>query len=489
MASKKSLKILVAAAEAAPLAMAGGLGDVIGSLPLALKNLGCQVVVVLPAYRQALARIAEYKLTTRNLPIRMGKMNLNADILVGRLAPGVPVCLVRQDDFFDRSGLYGGEQGEYPDNPERFIFFSRSIPLLCAASGFFPDVILANDWQTGLVMALLNEGALPRTAGVFAIHNMGYPGLVPPDRIENIGLPDSYYHIEGMEYYGQTSLLKAGIVYAQAVTTVSPSYAQEIQTPELGAGLDGLMRSIKDRLYGIINGVDYQTWDPATDKHLAAQYSSKDLSGKTACKKDLIKLMGLPVGTPGMPIVGMVTRLVDQKGCSLVIKAAKRLFALDMRLILLGSGDNRYQRIFSRLKARYPDHLGLELGFDPVLAHKVVAGCDMFLMPSLYEPCGLTQLYSLKYGTIPIVRATGGLKDTVFDPDDGHVPATGFKFERFDATDLVQAVSRAVKAYQDHKLWQAMMHNAMAQNFSWHNSAREYLAVFEQAIAARRKKE
>jgi starch synthase len=480
-----ALSILVAASEAAPLAKAGGLGDVIGNLPGALKDLGCRVTVVLPAYRRALEQIQDYRLTARNLPVQMGSRHLGVDILVGNITPGVPLCLIRQDELFSRSEIYQSRRGKFPDDVERFVLFSRSIPVFCAASGFYPDVILANDWHTGLIMALLAEGALPRTVGVFAIHNMGYLGLVPSTFKENIGLPERYYRTEGMEYHGQISLLKAGIVYSQAVTTVSPTYAREIQTPEFGSGLDGLMRSVNDRLYGILNGVNYHIWNPATDKDIVANYSADSLSGKAACKKELLKLMGLPDEIAEKPLVGMVTRLVGQKGCDLVAEAARDLFDLDLGLVLLGTGDESYQSLFSELRARHPNRFGLKLGFDGVMAHKVLAGCDMFLAPSLYEPCGLAPMFSLCYGTIPIVRATGGLRDTVRDPSDGRGPGTGFKFSRFLAEDLMQAVRRAVNTFQDRDGWKAMMLEAMAQRFLWHDSAMKYLDVFERAVAAR----
>lgn len=483
---ENGLSILVAASEAAPLAMAGGLGDVIGNLPLALRDLGCRVAVVLPAYRQALARIQDYKITTRGLKVPMGRSYMTADVLVGDLATGVPVLLIRQDEFYDRDEIYDNGRGEYPDNPERFIFFSHSIPTLCLSSGFHPDIILANDWHTGLVMPLLAEGILPRTAGVFAIHNMGYLGLVPGDRKKYIGLPEKYYGTQGLEYYGQMSLLKAGILYSQAVTTVSPSYAREIQTPEYGSGLDGLMRSIRVRLFGILNGVDYQAWSPATDTHIKANYSTADLSGKRLCKQELLKVMGLPDELSDRPLVGMVTRLVDQKGCNLVAEGAKRLFDLDIGIVLLGTGDEKYRRLFSTLQSRYPRLFGLKLGFDEDLAHKILAGSDMLLTPSLYEPCGLTTMCALHYGTIPIVRATGGLRDTVLDPNEGDGHGTGFKFSRFQSGELIKAIERAYGVFQERKRWKAMMLNAMAREFFWRDSAREYLAVFDQAIAARR---
>jgi len=476
----------MAASEAAPLAQAGGLGDVVGSLPPVFRDMGHRVAVVLPAYRHILEKGIPFEPAAIGLPVRLGRLTLTADILMGELCPGVPAYLVRRDEFFDRAQLYGSSQGEYIDNRERYIFFSRSIPALCEAVGFIPDIILANDWQTGLVMALLAQGIFPQTAGVFAIHNLGYLGLVPPERRESIGLPDIYYTMEGFEYFGQMSLLKAGIVYAQEVITVSPTYAREIQMPEYGLGMAGLMYSVRDRLHGILNGVDYKIWDPATDQNIAANYSHRDLSGKALCKKDLLKEMGLPNDLSERPLVGMVTRLFDQKGCRLVAEAAEELFALDLGLVLLAAGEMSYQQLFTELQAQHPSRFGLRLGFDTVLSHKIFAGCDMFLMPSLYEPCGLTQMYSLKYGTIPIVRATGGLQDTVVDPNEAHSSGTGFKFDRFHKDDLIAAVRRAINAFRDCKIWQAMMRKAMAQDFSWEHSAREYIAVFEKAVKARR---
>jgi starch synthase len=314
---------------------------------------------------------------------------------------------------------------------------------------------------------------------------MGYLGLVPARLTEKVGLPDEYYRTDGLEYHGQISLLKAGIVYSRAVTTVSPTYAKEIQTPEFGSGLDGLMRSVKDRLTGILNGVNYQVWNPSIDEHLAAHYSIESVSGKAVCKKELLKVMGLPDERSERPLVGMVTRLVDQKGCNLVAEAAQDLFDLDLSLVVLGVGEERYQSLFSELRDRYPNRFGLRLDFDGVLAHKILAGCDMFLAPSLYEPCGLAPMFSLSYGTIPIVRATGGLQDTVMDPIDGQGPGTGFKFYRFLAKDMVQAVRRAIDAFQNAEGWRAMMLNAMAQKFLWRRSAMEYLNVFERAMAVR----
>ncbi|MEW5721466.1 MAG: glycogen synthase GlgA [Thermodesulfobacteriota bacterium] len=480
-----SISVLVAASEAAPLASTGGLAEVAGSLPLALRDAGCRTAVVLPAYRTVLEGQTGWETVARDVFVPVGPVNLTAEILMGELAPDVPAFLVRRDEFFDRSELYGGGQGDYFDNPERFIFFSRAVAAMGDRIRFVPDVILANDWQTGLIMPLLALGALPRTAGVFSIHNMGYLGLVPRERTENIGLPPRFYGMDGLEYYGLMSLLKAGIVFAQALTTVSPTYAREVQTPEGGQGLDGLMRAVSDRLHGILNGVDYRVWNPALDRCLAARYTPEDPAGKAACKKSLLESMGL-TGGADKPLLGLVTRLTAQKGLGLLSEAAPELMKLDVNLVVLGTGEVMHEEMMTRLKQAWPDRVGLTMAFDPVLAHRVIAGADMLLMPSLYEPCGLTQLYGLKYGAVPVVRATGGLNDTVKDPSEGGPPGTGFKFNRFHPGALVRAVRRAVEVYQNREAWRAMMLAGMAEDYSWDRSAREYVRVFEKALASRR---
>lgn len=482
-----SIRILIAAPEAAPLAKAGGLGDVVGALPSALQELGASVAVVIPAYKTVLDRISNREVAARGVSVSLGPWKLDAEIWQTEMERGIPFYLVRRDEFFDRSEIYGTADGEYFDNRERFVFFSKVIPKFSKAVNFRPDVILANDWQTGLVMALLDQGALPETAGVFAIHNLGYQGLVPPERVSSIGLPPRYYGMDGLEYYGQMSLLKAGIAYAQAVTTVSPTYAMEIRTAEFGFGLDGLMRSVGDRLFGILNGVDEKQWNPQTDTHLKATYSERDLAGKGQCKKALLKEVGLPENLMARPLIGMVTRLVSQKGCDLLLETGNALFDLNVGLVLLGSGEGKYERAFTNLRDRHPKCFSLTIGFNESLAHRIFAGCDLTLVPSLYEPCGLTQMYALRYGTLPVVRATGGLNDTVHDPEDGFLPGTGFKFERFEKRDMLQTIQRALKVFEERQGWRSMMQEAMVQDFSWRRSAGEYLKVFEKAIGCRRK--
>jgi len=289
--------------------------------------------------------------------------------------------------------------------------------------------------------------------------------------------------MEGLEFYGSMSLLKAGIVYARRVVTVSPTYALEIQTPEFGFGLDGLIRSVSGRLHGILNGADYRVWNPETDEYIVSSYSPRDPGGKALCKEDLLRAMGLDPGLMKRPLAGMVTRLVEQKGCRLVAEAADRLFEMGMGLVVLGSGEKVYEEMFLGLQSRYPDRFALRLGFDTGLAHRIVAGSDLFLVPSLYEPCGLTQIYSLKYGTVPVVRATGGLKDTVIDPREKEDLSTGFKFHPFRAEALVEGVTRAVRTYGQPRLWQEMMLRGMNEDFSWDRSAREYLRLFEMTVS------
>lgn len=480
-----SLSVLVVAPEVAPLAQTGGLGEVAGSLPLALKALGCDVAVCMPAYRCVLERLNGYDVLVEDLPVRLGPTHLSAEVLISELTPGIPLYLIRRDEFYDRSELYNGHQGEYFDNPERYIFFSRSIPPLCPSVGFTPDIILGNDWQAGLVMALLDLGALPKTAGIQAVHNQGYLGLVPPERTVNIGLPDRYYGMDGLEYYGQMSLLKAGIVYASAVTTVSPTYAREVQTPEGGHGLDGVMRAISHRLYGILNGVNYEVWNPETDENIRANYSASDLSGKSLCKTGLLDEFGLP-SADDRPLLGMVSRLTAQKGVNILAESLEEIFAMNADVVILGSGDMHHENLITGLQSRFPEQLGLKLGYDAPLAHRIISGCDILLMPSMYEPCGLAQMYGLKYGTTPLVRSTGGLNDTVSDGGNEPENGTGFKFNSFQSRALVRAVKRAVEAFHNKDKWKAMMIRGMEQDFSWDRSAREYISVFEKALETRR---
>lgn len=484
--SHRELRVVVTASELAPWAKAGGLADVAASLPPALAEVGCQVRVVVPAYPSLLEGVSGLKTELTAVPVPVGMAMDTADLISGRLAPGVDLHLIRHDRYFNRQGIYSDAYGDFGDNPERFAFFSRALPIMAQAAGWRPDVVLANDWQTGLVMALMNAGALPDTAGVFAIHNLGYLGLLPMDRADLLGLDYSYLYMNGLEYWGNYSLLKAGIVYADQLITVSPTYAKEIQTPDFSYGLDGLMRSASHKLTGILNGVDYSVWDPAVDQVIAANYGPGDLAGKRTCKAALLERIGLPARLIDRPLLGMTTRMVAQKGLGLVAEVFQGLMDQDAGLVLLGDGEDHYQQLFSDLARSRPGNFALRLGFDGELSHHIIAGSDIFLVPSLYEPCGLTQLFSLKYGTIPVVRDTGGLSDSVIDPGEGRGAGTGFKFSGFNSHEMWLALERALDAYNHPRTWGAMMDQAMAQDFSWQSSAQRYREVFDTALAARR---
>ena len=480
------IQILIASPEIRPLAQTGGLADVAGSLPLALKRQGAETAVIMPAYQSVLNNKAfSFEETGPAFTIRQNDEDITGRLMRGELAPGVTAYLIRCDRFFDRPGLYGYAGVEHPDNPERFSFFCKAVLKVLPQLDNFPDIIMANDWQTGLIMPLLSLSGLKRPRGVFVIHNQGYLGLVPAAQWPLLSLPDHHFTIDGLEYFGQASLLKAGIVYSKAMVTVSPTYAREVQTPEGGQGLDGAMRHHSRKLTGILNGVDYSVWNPETDKLITANYSVKNLKGKQKCKKALLAEFGLD-GFEDRPVVGMVGRLAAQKGFSLVAEAAEDIFRLGIGLVVLGSGEAFYEDMARSLVAEFPDSCRLFIGYNDALSHRIIAGSDMVLIPSMYEPCGLVQMYALRYGAIPIVRAVGGLNDTIRD-FAGHNPDgrwdTGFKFSQFQSKALVLAVRRAVELYARPADFQAMIRAGMTEDFSWDNSARQYINLFEKALA------
>lgn len=481
-----TLSLLLAASEAAPLAQTGGLADVIGSLPEALVKQGLQVAVVLPAYQQILASGRSWDTFLPELPITLAGETLAAKVLVGRLTPEVPVYLIQYDPFFDRPGLYGPPGADYNDNPERFIFFSKAAAALVDHLPSRPHLVAANDWQTGLIMPLLERRGPQAPKGVFIVHNQGYLGLASMDKAPLTGLPPAYFSFEGLEYYGQISFLKAGLVYSQAIVTVSPTYALEVQTPEGGQGLDGVMRKYSAKLHGILNGLDYREWNPQTDDSLPANYGPEDLAGKLVCKKALLAEMGLTGRFVGRPLLGMVTRLTPQKGLSLLLESIEDIFKRDAALVILGSGEPTLEDALKGVKTCFPEQLGLRLGYDRALSHRIIAGCDFFLMPSLYEPCGLAQMYALKYGSPPIVRAVGGLNDTVRDEAGRNQPGlndTGFKFHQFQSGALLRAIRRAAEAYEQPDVLLKLRLAGMAEDFSWDRSAKEYAGLFQKLAA------
>ncbi|MDR1545650.1 MAG: glycogen synthase GlgA [Deltaproteobacteria bacterium] len=478
------ISVLVAASEASPVAQTGGLAEVVGSLPQAFVELGLPSSVILPGYASAFDR-GRFEDLGVDLTVPLGAEDVVGRLHRGRLRSGTPLYLIRCDRFFDRPGLYGEGRLTYPDNPERFAFFSRAVIEALPHVQPRPRIVMANDWQTGLIMPYLLEAEEDAPAGVFVIHNQGYLGLAPPSVVSDIGLPDRYYGVEGLEYYGQLSYLKAGIVYAKAVVAVSPSYAREIQTPEGGNGLDGVLRLYASKLHGIVNGVDYDLWNPAVDPHLAANYSAERPAGKKICKDALQTELSLP--RSDRPLFGMVSRLTAQKGLTLIVEAAPELFRLGLDLVVLGTGEPWFEEQLTALSTAYPDQMRLALGYDAPLSHRIIAGSDFVLVPSIYEPCGLAQLYGLRYGAVPVVRAIGGLNDTVRD-FAGQNPEglwdNGFKFTQFQAGALVRAVRRAVELYGRRDDFAAMSVANMREDFSWGKSAQAYADLFQKLLAA-----
>jgi starch synthase len=393
--------------------------------------------------------------------------------------------------YYQRDQLYGDSQGDYPDNAERFVYFSRSILEACKQLNFSPDIIHCNDWQTGLIPLYLrrlhkDEPVFAQTASVYTVHNLGYQGLFWHYDMHLTGLGWEFFTPNGLEYYGKINLMKGGLLWADVINTVSKTYSQEIQTKEYGHGLEGVLQYRSNDLYGIVNGVDYSVWDPETDPLIAQNYRSKALAGKTACKKDLLQEYGLPINTK-RPVIGMISRLDNQKGFDLIAEIIDKMMDLDLYFILLGTGHEKYHKLFQHIGEKYPKKAGIRIAYDNTLAHKIEAGADMFLMPSRYEPCGLNQIYSLKYGTVPIVRATGGLNDTIkiFQPKAG--TGTGIKFNKYKSDNLLNAIKTALKAYQDKKSWKALMLRGMKEDFSWNASAKEYEKLYNKALDKIRK--
>jgi starch synthase len=476
-------KILFVASEAHPLVKTGGLGDVAGSLPVALQSLGADVRLLLPAYREAVTRAGKLK-TVALVPIT--GLAAPVKILEGRL-PGTSLIIWLADfpPAYDRPGNpYLDPRGQpWPDNAMRFALLAHVAMTLALGHSrikWRPDVVHCHDWQTGLVPVLLaHEKTRPAT--VFTIHNLAYQGLFPRQTFTALALRPELWSPEALEFHDQLSFMKAGLVFADQLTTVSPTYAREIQTPEFGDGLDGLLRLRAARLSGILNGIDDSEWDPARDRFLAKNYSVGKPQGKSANKLALQREFGLPPETDA-PLIGMVGRLVAQKGIDLVLETLPGLMHRPLQLVLLGGGEAGYEAALLRQAARYKDRLALRIGYDERLAHRIEAGADMFLMPSRFEPCGLNQLYSLRYGTIPIVRHAGGLADTVVDatPENiGNGKATGVVFQQPGASALLGAVDRALTLWRDTGCWKKIMLTGMRQDFSWRHSAAEYLRLYD----------
>jgi starch synthase len=488
---ERPLKILFATPEAVPFAKTGGLADVAGALPKSLQALGCEVKLVMPYYRMVKESGLPLQYMGKEIEIPIGDEKLKADIYLGHLNQDIPVYFFGREEFFDREYLYNTPKGDYFDNAERFIFFSKAALIFCQHLEFSPDIIHHHEWQTGLISAYLkstyqNDPLFSYTAAVFTIHNIAYQGIFKKEKFWLTGLPSEMYNPEGIEFWERINFMKAGIVYADAINTVSQKYSEEIQTPEYGYGLEGILRKRKESLYGILNGVDYQDWDPSYDPHLAAPYHLEDISGKKECKKDLLREFHLPSSLESVPLLGMISRLADQKGFDLLMEILEGLFALDIGLVLLGTGEQKYHDLFTQVAQRYPQKAGIRIAYDDRLAHKIEAGADLFLMPSKYEPCGLNQIYSLKYGTIPVVRATGGLDDTITSYDPATKKGNGFKFTRYDAKEFFNTIKMAISFYSQSEHWRQLLRNAMAADFSWERSAEAYLQLYRKALEKKR---
>ncbi len=483
------MDILFLSSEVAPYAKTGGLADVAGSLPGALKRLGINVSVGLPLYRSVKEGSFQKQLVLKGLEVPLAGQGIVGNVHATETDDGVAIYFFEREDLFDRPNLYRTAEGDYYDNLERFAFFSRAALLFSKTTGMHFDLIHCHDWQTGLIPAYLStlfrtDPFFSSTATLFTIHNIGYQGLFPREKLPVSGLPPEAYHPEGIEYWGAISLLKAGIVYSDAVTTVSPTYSREIQTSEFGLGMEGILRNKSAVLHGILNGADYSVWDPAIDPHITCNYDSDHLSEKIVNKAALLQETGLEPALLDRPVLGITSRLSHQKGCDLLIPILDELARMKVGLVILGEGEEQYENVLRNSAERYSGKFSVTIGFDEALAHRIMAGADIFLVPSFYEPCGLTQMYALKYGTVPLVRATGGLEDTIEDFDPRAKNGNGFKFGPYDSKAFLSSIQRAMDLWNDQETWANLMRKGMAANYSWDLSAERYAELYQTLVGA-----
>ncbi len=459
------MKIVMCASEVVPFAKTGGLADVAGALPLALEKEGQEVIIIMPRYKAI-------------DPAKNNLKKLKDDILIGSTGKKIKVYFIESPAYFERDGLYGDKLGDHKDNLDRFSYYCKRSLELLKEINFKPDIIHCHDWQSSLVPVFLknlytNDPFYKSTRTILTIHNIGYQGLFPKDEFPKLGLDWSLFSIGGLEFYGQINILKGGMIFSDIINTVSPTYAKEIQTKEFGFGLEGVLNKRRDAVFGILNGLDYDIWDPAKDKFIAENFSVANLAGKAKDKADLEQLSKLPL-KKDLPLLGIVSRLAQQKGFDILAEGIDEICRMDIQMVILGTGDLKYHQILEEMVAKYPKVISLHLKFDDSLAHKIYAGSDIFLMPSNYEPCGLGQLISLRYGTIPLVFKTGGLADTVD-------AANGFVFENYSKADLVKTIAKAVTAFKNRAKWAALAKKAMKCNFSWESSAKKYIELYVRA--------
>jgi starch synthase len=476
--------ILMVGSEALPFSKTGGLADVLGVLPGALGRLGHRVTLVTPKYRGVQAQGA-----AASIRVPFGGTVLDVPCVVQPLSEGVRVVLVDKPDLYDREAIYG-VGADYPDNPLRFGFLCRAALEYAARSGTTFDVLHGHDWQSGLAPLYLRSRyastlAVASMASLFTIHNLAYQGTFPPEWLTPLDLGAEAMAPDAAEFWGQLSFLKAGINYSHIITTVSPTYAKEIQTPEYGAGFDGVLAARAGDLYGVLNGIDTDRWDPRRDPFLPEPYDEHSLEGKDAAKRELIECLGPRTTLEKLkrPLIGMVSRLVDQKGLDLIAELSSTLPTIGASFAVLGSGEERYQAMWRDLAAQYPDRFAVRIGFDEQLAHLIEGAADIFLMPSRFEPCGLNQMYSMRYGTVPIVRATGGLEDTVTDYNERAGTGSGFTFREYTPAALLATLERARAAFGNPNIWNRLQLAGMRQDFSWDRSAREYVKLYEKALS------
>ena len=481
------VRILMVASEVHPFAKTGGLADVLGALPRALAKLGHDVDVVMPRYRGI-----SFGSTVGQISVSLGGQVDSVDVSAV-IENGVRIVFIAHTGYFERDYLYGASSRDYPDNAERFAFLSQAALTWAASTGYRYDIVHAHDWQTGLV-PLLMQRSVPawrgasRPATVFTIHNLAYQGIFDASWLPRLGFGWDLMRVDALEYWNRISYLKGGVVFSRIITTVSPRYAQEIQTPELGFGFDGILRARSADLVGILNGIDYDQWDPERDLNLPVPFNASKMTGKAAAKRRVLEAFGLSRSPDSRrrPLVAMISRMVDQKGFDLLDQIADALPALGASFVLLGSGEPRYETQWRGLAVRHPGRIGVRIGFDDGLAHLMEGGADIFLMPSRFEPCGLNQMYSLRYGTVPVVRATGGLFDTVHEVDEKSGRGTGFTFTEYTPVALLGALGRALELFENRPAWRRIQRTGMREDFSWDASAREYVKVYERAITMNR---
>jgi starch synthase len=482
------MKILLASSEVHPYSKTGGLADMVGALAKSLAKSGLQVGLVTPLYKGILEQFPDIHRFDWNLDLPLGSRRIQGEVYKREWEPGLTVYFVYQPEFFLRDGLYGDKGGDYPDNADRFIFFSKCVTHLARYLPWESELVHVHDWQVGLVPLFILHQRLheawanaPKTC--LTIHNLAYQGVHPRSAYELTNLPRDYFHGEGVEFYGMMNCLKAGICYADMITTVSPRYAREIMTEAFGCGLDGVLRRRQSSLVGILNGVDYSEWNTTDNPYLTEAYSLTNLRGKEFDKLALQREMGLPQADH-IPLFGNVTRLVDQKGSDILQGALEEMVSTELQFVLVGTGSSLLEKAYQDLARRHSRKVAVTIGYDHPLAHRIEAAADFYLMPSRFEPCGLNQMYSLRYGTIPIVRVTGGLDDSVIDATEDLDRANGIKFAEYSSRALAKAIRKALILYQNPKLLGHYRKNAMTADFSWERTTGEYLQIYQRVLGA-----